>query len=250
VDVSSALADFRKLHLRQSIMNLNNDHLISVKIFNIYPYADAQQGLALPQNFLVFLKGEENKVVPITIGHFEGQALLMAMRKIPLPRPLPHNLLQNLLEKMKAKVHKLVIHTLKDEVFHAYLLIQSREETFYLDCRPSDGMILATLLGTPIFMSPEVMSEAGRVLEIEKGEEAGAEEEETLKVADADEEIHIDASAGDDEGTGISRRSASPDDEDMSELEKLKAQLNRLIAEEAYEEAARVRDQIIQLEDD
>ncbi len=39
-------------------------------------------------------------------------------------------------------------------------------------------------------------------------------------------------------------------DLDLSDLDLLKAQLDRLVAEEAYEEAARVRDQIIQMEDE
>jgi len=41
-----------------------------------------------------------------------------------------------------------------------------------------------------------------------------------------------------------------PVDRDLSELELLKAHLDRLAAEEAYEEAARIRDQIIQMEDE
>ena len=61
---------------------------------------------------------------------------------------------------MKGGVHQLVIHTLKDETFHAYLLIRYPGRGIALDCRPSDGMILATM-AIPIFMSPEVMAEAG-----------------------------------------------------------------------------------------
>ena len=69
-------------------MKEEENRLIPMHIFDIYPYPDAQQGLGAPQNFLVLLKGDENRVVPITIGHFEGQALAMAIRKIALPRPL------------------------------------------------------------------------------------------------------------------------------------------------------------------
>ena len=229
-------------------MTSDSDRLLSVKIFNIYPYADAQQGVGATKNFLVFLKGEENRVVPITIGHFEGQALAMVMRKLPLPRPLPHNLLQNLLEKMKAKARKLVIHTLKDEVFHAYLLIQTQEEAFYLDCRPSDGMILATLAGTPIYISPEVMNEAGKILEIEQGEEG---EKGALHLTHEDDGIRITASEREEQPEAqIGKEIFDAAVEPMSRLDILKAQLDRLIAEEAYEEAARVRDQISDLEED
>ena len=126
-----------------------NEHLIPVQIWRIYPYPDVTP----PETFLVVLKGEEGKFVPISIGCPEGQYLVMAMQQVSFPRPLTHNLIQNLLGKVKGKVHQLVIHTLKDETFHAYLLIQTQDEVFYLDCRPSDGMILATLMNIPIFMS-------------------------------------------------------------------------------------------------
>ena len=135
-----------------------NEHLIPVQIWRIYPYPE----VAPQENFLVVLKGEDEKFVPVSIGFPEGQYLIMAMQQVSFPRPLMHNLIQDLLEKIKGQVHQLVIHTLKDETFHAYLLIQTQDEVFYLDCRPSDGMILATLMGIPIFMSPEVMAEAGR----------------------------------------------------------------------------------------
>ncbi|SVB70467.1 uncharacterized protein METZ01_LOCUS223321, partial [marine metagenome] len=169
-----------------------NEHLIPVQIWRIYPYPDVTP----PETFLVVLKGEEGKFVPVSIGCPEGQYLVMAMQQVSFPRPLTHNLIQNLLGKVKGKVHQLVIHTLKDETFHAYLLIQTQDEVFYLDCRPSDGMILATLMNIPIFMSPEVMEEAGRELSSmlnlnELGEElSGADEDE----ADSeDEEAELEA---------------------------------------------------------
>ena len=54
----------------------------------------------------------------------------------------------------------------------------------------------------------------------------------------------------DDDSNGDEGGEAGEDETPMSELDKLKAQLDRLIAEEAYEEAARVRDQITALEED
>ena len=252
-------------------MKEEESRLISVHIFDIYPYPDAQQGLGAPQNFLVLLKGDDERMVPITIGHFEGQALAMAIRKIALPRPLPHDLLRSLLEKIDATVHKLVIHTLKDDVFHAYLMIQTQTEPFYLDCRPSDGMILATLLATPIYMSPEVIEAAGRVLDINdqrsesEGEPALDGVLESLEEPDADPEA-VHSALEDSEGVkdvanfeiNESKEESALSAEElvdpetgqlMSELEQLKAHLDWLIAQEAYEQAAEVRDQISKLEE-
>jgi bifunctional DNase/RNase len=239
-----------------------NEHLLPVEIWRIYPYPDVTP----PESFLVVLKGEEGKFVPISIGCPEGQYLVMAMRKMAFPRPLTHNLMQNLLERVKGKVHQLVIHTLKEETFHAYLLIQTQDEVFYLDCRPSDGMILATLMAVPIFMSPEVMEEAGRELSgmlniAELGEEissvADMDGEDLEDVVDSDLEAEALKSLTE---LKISKGGAllptiditvsgSPQAAPQSPLEALRAQLDRLVAEEAYEEAARVRDQISDLEE-
>ena len=173
----------------------------------------------------------------------------MAMQDVSFPRPLTHNLLQNLLEKVKGKVHQLVIHTLKDETFHAYLLIQTQDEVFYLDCRPSDGMILTTLMGIPIYMSPEVMEEAGRqlsVLNIDELEElSGAAQ--AAPGEESEEEEPAPASQALAGAAGAPPAAAAPVEE-PTELDILKAQLDRLVAEEAYEEAARLRDQISELE--
>jgi bifunctional DNase/RNase len=233
------------------------DHLIPVSVWRIYPYPDVTP----PETFLVVLKGEEDRFVPISIGFPEGQYLVMAMQDMSFPRPLTHNLIKNLLEKVRGEVHQLVVHTLKDETFHAYLLIQTQEEVFYLDCRPSDGMILATLMNIPIFMSPEVMEEAGRELsgmlnmadlsqeiaaETEAGEPEPQPDSALIEVevkAEETEVVEVEEVAN-----GVTDR--APVDRDLSDLDLLKAQLDRLVAEEAYEEAARVRDQIIQMEDE
>jgi len=234
-----------------------NEHLLPVEIWRIYPYPDVTP----PESFLVVLKCEEGKFVPISIGCPEGQYLVMAMQQVSFPRPLTHNLMQNLLERVNGKVHQLVIHTLKDETFHAYLLIQTQDEVFYLDCRPSDGMILSTLMAIPIFMSPEVMAEAGRELSgllniAELGEElSGAVPQDGEALDEVDEtdelqslmELHIAK-----DGALVPTSEVSVPEQvgalPPSQLESLRAQLDRLVAEEAYEEAARIRDQITDIE--
>ena len=242
------------------------EHLIPVQVWRIYPYPDVSP----PETFLVVLKGEEEKFVPISIGFPEGQYLVMAMQQVAFPRPLTHNLIQNLLDKIKGEVHQLVIHTLKDETFHAYLLVQTQDEVFYLDCRPSDGMILATLMNVPIYMTPEVMGEAGRELNsmlniADLGEELSEEIEVTRGKANMEEPVEVsisnvvedeeaeeaddeDAALDDGDGQAELANTASAGGGGESELDVMRAQLSRLVAEEAYEEAARLRDEISRIE--
>ena len=236
-----------------------DDHLIPVEVLRVYPYAETQQSLGLPETFMVFLKGDDTRVVAITIGRSEGQALQLAIKKIVAPRPLTHNLLQNLFEKIKGTVHKLVIHSIEEGVFHAYLLVETPEETYHLDCRSSDGMIISTLMSAPIYISAEVMEEAGQEFELTELEEAAEEplEEEVVaqisaleEIADDVDEKHLDLELDLDESDLELQTEGSrlPRNLGHSELDKLRAQLLRLIAEEAYEEAAKVRDKISQLE--
>lgn len=213
--------------------NLDNKDLIPVQILGIYPYGDSNNAQQLFETFLVFLKGREDKIVPISIGKFEGQALAMAMRKLPPARPLPYNLLKELIERMDCEMAQLVIHTLTREVFHAYVEIQRETGTLRLDCRPSDGMTLAVLCGVPIYMSVEIVEEAGRELNglLEDSDLA----EEPLGVGSEDQELSDLLELDEEES------------EELTELEKLQAQLNRLVVEEAYEAAAKIRDLISSL---
>ncbi|MFC1526603.1 bifunctional nuclease family protein [Candidatus Latescibacterota bacterium] len=226
-----------------------HDHLLPVKVWRIYPYPDVTP----PETFLVVLKGDEDKFVPISIGFPEGQYLVMAMQQVSFPRPLTHNLIQNLIEKVKGQVHQLVIHTLKDETFHAYLLIQTEDEVFYLDCRPSDGMILATLMSIPIYMSPEVMTAAGRELSgmlniADLGEDSPTDGE-TPSPTGEEALVEVEIKAEEEEEAGEVEIEVQVEGVEPSELDLLRAQLDRLVAEEAYEEAARVRDLISELEE-
>ena len=212
-------------------MKPGDQRLIPVELIGVYPFPEVS---ASPDAFLALLKGEGEKVVPITIGEFEGKALNMARQRLSFSRPLTHNLIQNLLEKVKGRVQQVVIHTLKKETFFAYLFIQIEQECFYLDCRPSDGMIIATLMNVPILMSQEVLEEAGQEVGGLYGkidaEEASLLAGEVMEMA-AEQLVPLGT-----KGTGLLGEG--------SELERLKAQLDRLVAEEAYEEAAKLRDQI------
>ena len=95
-------------------------------------------------------------------------------------------------------------------------------------------MILATQLGIPLFLSMGVIEKAGRVIEVAESEGVGQED------AMGEGEVVLEASLEDDlENTAGG---------EMSDLDKLKAHLEWLIAQEAYEEAAEVRDQISKME--
>ena len=77
-----------------------------------------------------------------------------------LPRKMfRESLLEEMLEKVGGEVTRLVVHSLKNNTFYANLYIETEEGEWVLDCRPSDGMVLVTRLGAPIYLTPELLDD-------------------------------------------------------------------------------------------
>jgi len=109
------------------------------------------------------------KVVPIWIGACEANALAISLEGLDFPRPLTHDLIVNLLDALDARLEKIVIHSVKDNIYYATLVIkdltyvegddeEAMEEnaTIEMDARPSDSIVLAVKKGIPIYVSNEI----------------------------------------------------------------------------------------------
>jgi uncharacterized protein len=207
--------------------------LVAVQVWRICPWPDG----APIDSFLVCLQSADLRILPITIGEFEGKALYMAHEGIEPERPLPYNLLEDCISRVGGQVERLVIHTLEDKVFHACLEVVSPQDRFRLDCRPSDGMVLATLLRVPILVSEEVLAVAGRRL---------SDDEDALCKEGQDQERPHEHPAA----KQPSQQEPVSHNVVSSDLERLQDELASLVAVEDYEEAARVRDRIMLLKKD
>ena len=141
------------MYKQKQNMPTESSPLIPVEIVHIACQGDST---------LVFLKGELPKVIPITMGLMEGQSLMVTIQKLRIGRPTIYELTENLIGKMKGTVRQLVIHCVRENTYHAYLLIETSEQPIMLDCRPSDGMVLAKYFDAPIYVTSELMDEAGR----------------------------------------------------------------------------------------
>ena len=124
------------------------DDLIPARIAGVIDYGD--DGVA------VVLRGKDSPPVSIVIGHCEARALMVAMQDEDFPRPLSYDLLEEILENVDGEVTRLVVHTLKDDTYYADLYIDTPDGEWVLDCRPSDGMVLVTRLGAPIYLKQQV----------------------------------------------------------------------------------------------
>ena len=86
----------------------------------------------------------------------------MALEVVATPRPLTHDLICDMIKKIDAELISVNISQLNDGVFYAKLkLISSGFGTKIIDARPSDAISIALRLNAQIYVTPEIINEAG-----------------------------------------------------------------------------------------
>ncbi len=120
------------------------------------------QGLMFDQKnamAVVVLTDEEGKrSLPIWVGLFEAQAILLGLQEVKTPRPLTHDLMATVISGLGAELEKIVISKIEDNTFYAILYMKSNGQELTIDARPSDCIALSLRTGTPIYISEEVRS--------------------------------------------------------------------------------------------
>jgi len=109
-------------------------------------------------NFLVLLMDEEEKkVLPISIGPLEAQAIALVLQGENPPRPLTHDLLKTVCENLGAAMEKVVITDIRENTFYAEIYLQQNGKTVVVDSRPSDAIALALRFLAPIYMATKMV---------------------------------------------------------------------------------------------
>jgi RNA polymerase sigma factor (sigma-70 family) len=113
--------------------------------------------------YIVILQDEaRGRMLPIWIGAAEGSAIAMGLKAYPTPRPMTFDFMVHLIEALDAKVKEVRIELLKDSIFYGIVKIHIGRKTKEIDARPSDVLALAVRTGSPIYVTDEVMQEAGQ----------------------------------------------------------------------------------------
>ncbi len=109
-------------------------------------------------NFLVLLMDdEEKKVLPISIGPLEAQAIALVLQGETPPRPLTHDLLKSVCENLGGEMEKVVITDIRESTFYAEIYFNQNNETLVVDSRPSDAIALALRFEAPIYMATKMV---------------------------------------------------------------------------------------------
>jgi bifunctional DNase/RNase len=101
--------------------------------------------------------------LPIWIGPAEAQSIAMQLEGVAPPRPMTHDLMKNILDEVGVKMVKVVIRELRDNTYHARIVLDRSGDRVEIDSRPSDAIALAVRCGQPIFVSPAVLHAANTI---------------------------------------------------------------------------------------
>ena len=135
------------------------ENLVEVKIDSL------RVSLTNQQRIIVLKDIEQNRYLPIWIGPFEAEAITIALQEIEISRPQTHDLFNNMLAGLDAKLLRVVISGLNEDIFYGTLVLESGKKEIQIDSRPSDAIALAVRAHVKIFISAAVMDEASIIPE-------------------------------------------------------------------------------------
>ena len=160
-----------------------------------------------------------NKRIPIIIGAYEAQAIALQLEGLKPSRPLTHDLFQSFTNAFNISVLEVEISRFSEGVFYSRIICFDGVHKVEIDSRTSDAVALAVRFNCPIYCDDEVIKQTAIEMEVEE-----------------DDDDFLDFEIPDDDFD-------KPEELSVSELETL---LQKMIDEENYEEASKIRDEINQ----
>lgn len=159
--------------------------------------------------------------LPIIIGSFEAQAIAIEIEKMTPSRPLTHDLFKSLSSAFHITIQEIIIYNLVDGIFYAKLICTDGKKISEIDARTSDAIAIAVRFDCPIYTYEFILATAGIVIE-------------------GNEFVFLDNIEQNQE-----EKTASPalNYSSLSDNE-LKEKLKDALSEEAYERAAKIRDEL------
>jgi bifunctional DNase/RNase len=169
--------------------------------------------------------GEVNgrRRLPIIIGGFEAQAIAIEIEKMTPARPLTHDLFKDFAQAYHVNILEVIIYNLVGSVFYAKLICSDGKKNIEIDARTSDAIALAVRFECPIYTYEFILGSAGTIME---GNEFAYLDSMVAHEAELPETTSV--------LTGYA---------DLSN-EELQEKLEEALRDEAYERAAKIRDEI------
>lgn len=130
--------------------------IVKLKVMGI-SYSQTQSGAYA----LILIEENGERRIPIIIGGFEAQAIVIKLENLDPPRPLTHDLFKKFADEFNIFVSEVMIYKLEEGVFFSKLVCNNGEKEYSIDSRTSDAVALALRFGCPIFITEDILEKAG-----------------------------------------------------------------------------------------
>lgn len=153
--------------------------------------------------------------IPIVTGLSEAQAISIKMENFSSPRPLLPDLFCSFAHGFGIEIKEVVIYGYQDGIFSAEIHFADSQKELVMDCRTSDAIAIALYCQAPIYTTKDILQTVGTIF---------------------------------DENPDRQQQEEVPAKSEQDEIEQINKRLAKAIEEENYEEAARLKEQLKNLE--
>ncbi len=116
--------------------------------------------LMSPQRIVVLRELGAERYLPIWVGPYEAEAITIALQEQEVIRPLTHDLLKNVFGILNARIKRVEIVSLRNDIFYGNIVAEVNGREINIDSRPSDAIALALRAKVPILVALTVMNMA------------------------------------------------------------------------------------------
>jgi bifunctional DNase/RNase len=113
------------------------------------------------QRIVMLKQVDAERYLPIWIGPYEAESITIALQEIEVARPQTHDLIKNILTALKARLVRIEITSLKEDVYYGRLIIEAQDKIIEIDARPSDAIAMAVRYHAPIQIVASMLEKAG-----------------------------------------------------------------------------------------
>ena len=115
------------------------------------------------QNRILLLKEKDGPLsLPLFVGQFEAEAIVLSLQEIEISRPQPHDLILSAVKSLEGRIVYSEITVMKASTFYAEIVIKDADgKMVRLDSRPSDAIAVALRSNVPIYVDRELMQQYG-----------------------------------------------------------------------------------------
>ena len=119
-------------------------------------------GLMSQQRVIILREKDAERFLAIWVDNYMAEQITFALQEVEVARPMSHDLIKNILKNLSARVVRVEVVAIRGDVFYGNIVVHTEDnKEINIDARPSDALALAVRTSVPIFISKEVMDNAG-----------------------------------------------------------------------------------------